>query len=180
MTLGQLTHEQQEFAAENHDLVFSFLNANHLDDNDYYDIVVFGFLAAVKNYLSQARLRKYKFSTIAFRNMKSSLSNFQKEQEQQKRKAVTVSLEYRVAGDDSSLLFRDVTPGIDSLLGDFTTEMLLHEIAARVNKKQFRVIRLKAEGYGVREIARKQRLTIRTVDDILKDVKQAVHSACRA
>ena len=38
-----LTKEQQEFAAEQHGLVYKFLNDNHLPDDEFYDVVIFGY-----------------------------------------------------------------------------------------------------------------------------------------
>lgn len=39
-----LTKEQQDFAAEHHGLVYKFLNDNHLPENEFYDVVIFGYL----------------------------------------------------------------------------------------------------------------------------------------
>ena len=44
-----LTPEQGTFAAENHGLVLKFLNENHLPEDEYYDVVIFGYLKAVKD-----------------------------------------------------------------------------------------------------------------------------------
>ena len=41
-----LTPEQSIFAAENHDLVLKFLKQRRLPMNDYYDVIVFGYLDA--------------------------------------------------------------------------------------------------------------------------------------
>jgi len=62
----KLTLDQQAFAAENHNLVYDYLNERKLPEDEYYDIIIFGYLLAVKKYLERANLRKkYKFSTIA-------------------------------------------------------------------------------------------------------------------
>lgn len=39
-----LTKEQQDFAAEHHGLVYKFLNDNHLPEDEFYDVVIFGYL----------------------------------------------------------------------------------------------------------------------------------------
>ena len=39
-----LTYEQQRFAADNHALVFKFLNEHKLPEDEFYDVVVFGYL----------------------------------------------------------------------------------------------------------------------------------------
>jgi hypothetical protein len=66
-----LTREQREFATKWHNLIYTFLNEKRLPEEDYYDIVVFGFLRAVKEYLSKPALQRYSFSTIAWNNMRS-------------------------------------------------------------------------------------------------------------
>ena len=48
-----LTDEQKDFAAENHGLVYAFLNAHDLDENEFYDVVIFGYLRAVRRYLTE-------------------------------------------------------------------------------------------------------------------------------
>lgn len=44
-----LTKEQQEFAAEHHGLVYKFLNDNHLPEDEFYDVVIFPYLKAVRD-----------------------------------------------------------------------------------------------------------------------------------
>ena len=69
-----LTKEQESFAAEHHNLIYSFLNKKNYSSDEYYDIAVFGYLAAVKSYLSSEKLREYAFSTIAYSRMRSHVS----------------------------------------------------------------------------------------------------------
>ena len=42
-----LTEEQRHFAAENHNLIYTYLWDRRLEVDDYYDIAVFGYLRAV-------------------------------------------------------------------------------------------------------------------------------------
>lgn len=48
-----LTDEQRQFAAENHNLIYTYLWDRRLEIDDYYDIAVFGYLRAVKRYLTE-------------------------------------------------------------------------------------------------------------------------------
>ena len=59
-----LTDEQRQFAAENHNLIYKYLWDRRLEIDDYYDIAVFGYLRAVKRYLTEPWLRRYQFSTV--------------------------------------------------------------------------------------------------------------------
>ena len=48
--LRPMTQEEREFAEEYHDLVIDFLRYKHLPMNDFYDVVIFGYLSAVQQY----------------------------------------------------------------------------------------------------------------------------------
>ena len=48
--LHELTHLQRQFAEEHQDTVFRFLSHKNLSVEDYYDIVIFGYLQAVQEY----------------------------------------------------------------------------------------------------------------------------------
>ena len=72
---GPLTEEQRRFAEQNHALVYKFLHQHGLSVDEYYDIVIFGFLLAVQRYLTDASLAPYAFSTVAWSAMESALRN---------------------------------------------------------------------------------------------------------
>ena len=50
-----LTPEQRLFAEENHNLVYKFLAENHLPRDEFYDVVIFGYLRAVSRYFTHSR-----------------------------------------------------------------------------------------------------------------------------
>lgn len=45
--LRPMTQEEREFAEQRHDLVIDFLRYRHLPMDDFYDVVIFGYLSAV-------------------------------------------------------------------------------------------------------------------------------------
>ena len=45
MTDTTLTKEQREFAAENHEIILSYLRGKRLDASEWYDVAVFGYLS---------------------------------------------------------------------------------------------------------------------------------------
>ncbi|SHO54162.1 sigma-70 RNA polymerase sigma factor region 4 domain-containing protein [Anaerocolumna xylanovorans] len=172
-----LTPEQQEFAAEYHNLIYAFLNKKKLHEDDYYDIVVFGFLHAVKRYFEESELRKYSFSTIAWRSMDSSLANYYKNLNRQKRHCYILSLDSILSNGDF-LPVEETVAVPDSQMMQLETELLLHELASRVSRRQMNVIRMKADGYGVKEIAREQKTSIRDVRELLESVYGIVLEVC--
>ena len=62
-----LTKEQQAFATAHHSLVYKFLNENRLPEDEFYDVVIFGYLKAVRDYFSDLTAQQFTFSTIANR-----------------------------------------------------------------------------------------------------------------
>lgn len=129
-----LTQEQREFAADHHNLIYAFLNKKHLRDDEFYDIVVFGFLRAVQDYLNEPKLVKYSFTTIAWRKMNDCVAKHYKSQSRQKNYGYTVSLDdFLYEGEPFSL--EAVISAPDPLMMQLETELLLHDLAARVSKR---------------------------------------------
>jgi RNA polymerase sigma-70 factor (ECF subfamily) len=70
-----LTTEQSAYAAEHHNLIYTFLHKHGYSVDKYYDVTVFGYLRAVQKYHEREELRVYAFSTIAFAAMRTEMSN---------------------------------------------------------------------------------------------------------
>ena len=51
-----LTDEQRDYATEHHALVYKFLKDNHLPMDEFYDVIIFGYLRAVNISISLQRL----------------------------------------------------------------------------------------------------------------------------
>lgn len=64
-----LNKEQQAFAADHHGLVYKFLNENRLPEDEFYDVIIFGYLRAVYRYFNEPKLQKYSFATISWKSM---------------------------------------------------------------------------------------------------------------
>ena len=85
-----LTMEQFDFAAENHDLVSGFLDKNGYPESEYYDVAIFGYIAAVRAYLTREDIRQqYTFRALAYSRMRSSISTYI--EAEKKRSSRTVS-----------------------------------------------------------------------------------------
>lgn len=172
-----LTPEQREFAADHHNLIYAFLNKKKLRDDDFYDIVVFGFLRAVKRYFEEPELNQYSFSTIAWRGMESKVKDFYKSQNRRNYYGRTISLD-AILCNETSFSLEDTLFAPDPLMEQFETELLLHELASRVSRNQMAVVRMRTEGYNMREIAKNQRTTIEKVTELLNGVYQTVLAVC--
>lgn len=71
----ELSDEERLFAEKHHKTVSRFLRFYRLNADEWYDVVIFGYLHAVQKWFRREAVRKYAFSTIAFKSMKNSVSN---------------------------------------------------------------------------------------------------------
>ena len=75
----RLSERQRLFAEENHSILVDFLDFMGLPLDEYYDVVIFGFLNAVRKYDEREDLKQYKFESIARNQMRTALDrHFQK------------------------------------------------------------------------------------------------------
>lgn len=74
----KLTNEERLYAAIHHGLVYRFLRKNRLPQEEYYDVVILGYLRAVRRYWTEEDLRSYRFSTIAWGCMRSNVGSYRK------------------------------------------------------------------------------------------------------
>ncbi|MDO4567141.1 MAG: hypothetical protein Q4B42_07395, partial [Oscillospiraceae bacterium] len=144
--------------------------------DEYYDIVVFGFLRAVRRYFEQPALRAYAFSTIAWRAMKSDLFSHYRAQG---RRCRTISLSALVYDNNQEkLTIEGILSARDSLLSELETEWLLNEISALVSAQQMDIIRLKHTGYQDAEIANEKQLSVNRVQELLSAAYAVVKAVC--
>lgn len=174
--LYPLTREECRFAEEHHGLVYKFLHENHLAADDFYDVVIFGYLKAVQIYFSKPELQKYSFTTIAWRKMHGYLTNYLRTQRRRKRSAEVISIHVGINAE--SLPLEETLFKPDSLMLQLETELLLHDLAGRISAQQMDMIRMKSGGYGIRDIARSQNVPMKRVKEVLEDVRQILMELC--
>lgn len=168
MNIRPLTKEQQHFAEENHHLVYAFLNEKELPESVFYDVVIFGYLKAVQEYCEVLSLHRFKFSTLAWRRMRSSLSNYYKYLARPKRNAPVVSFDELIGGEDG-LYWQDIISRQDEMMLRFETELLLHALASRLPRREMRIIRMKVHGDRMHDIAKQERMTFRDINKTLEN-----------
>lgn len=99
--LTKLTKRERQFAEENHGIVLWFLGKWKLDQSEYYDVVIFGYLRSVKLWHKRKDLHKYSFTTIAKNKMYSALENYWAKE---KKRIRTVSLDALIEGKEHSVI----------------------------------------------------------------------------
>lgn len=171
-----LTKEQQEFAAAHHGLVYRFLNENHLPEDEFYDVIIFPYLNAVKDYFSSPTAQKFSFSTIATRQMRFRLCDYYRTQSRRRSNMEVLSLHVGLYSDGVPL--EDSIPAHDAFMQQLEMELLLHDLAGRVSKQQMDIVNLKKDGYGIREIARTQKVPMRRIKELLAEVHAVLLELC--
>lgn len=101
-----LTSEEAQFAEDHLGLVYWFLKRKKLNPDEWMDVIVFGYMLAVKKYVSIAETRKYPFHNTACLEMRASLAN---ELRKQKKQIPTISLYNSIAGRDDLIYLNTIT-----------------------------------------------------------------------
>lgn len=168
-----MTREQQDFAASNHSLVFKFLNKKHLGEDEYYDIVIFGYLRAVQKYFQRSELHRYKFATIAWSAMETDVSNYYNYKKRPMRKAVCHSLDEVISGTDD-LLLNAVISVSDNSIESVEDNLLWMEVASVITKKQMDILRMKVAGMSEREIAKEYQISRDSIKTLFDTIRERV------
>lgn len=101
-----LTADEQAFAAENHDVIVRYLNANRLNHGDYYDVAAMGYLQAVKKWFARPELHRWSFRTVAWNSIRTGVGNARRKAGMQLE---TVSLDDIIPGTDGLTWAETVT-----------------------------------------------------------------------
>ncbi len=151
--LRLMNNRERKFAEQNHDLVLEFLRHKHLSKEDYYDVIIFGYLTAVQQYLRNPP-DGVSFQAMAYRNMKDTLYQDMLYHTRKKRTGTTVSLDrvdYTVAAQSQSVEQK-------------TENKILAEQTAHIaTPKEADILQLIVDGYTLREIARHLHIPTSTV-----------------
>ena len=142
--LRPMTQEEQEFAEQRHDLVIAFLCRKHLPMNDFYDIIIFGYLSAVQQYFRAPPIG-VTFEAMAVQAMKDSILRNREYHARAKRSGVTVSL------DDAA---RSLTDPRRDTQRKVEGKALLEQVLSIATPNEAKVIHLLMDGFVLHEAAR--------------------------
>lgn len=101
-----LNAREREFAAENHHIVGEYLRMRRLLEDEWYDVVIFRYLRAVRLWFDRPELHRWKFRTIAYQNMRSAIGN---EMTKMGRRIQALSLDAEIQGTDGLTIADTVT-----------------------------------------------------------------------
>ena len=160
--LHEMTTLQKQFAEEHQDSLFRFLSHKGLPVEDYYDIVIFGYLQAVQEYDENPALSRFQFSTIAWTKMSDCLSKHFSYENKPKRKAPTVSIHTYTS---DGLALDEILPDRRKDLQAQTADRLFAmEVLSCLTETERQMVHLKADGLTCREIAEVFSTTVHSIN----------------
>lgn len=157
--LRPMTQEEREYAEQRHDLVIDFLCRKHISMDDYYDIVIFGYLSAVQQYFRNPPAG-VAFEAMAIRAMKDSILREGEYHTRAKRSGTTVNL------DDASSTLTDPKQDTERQVEGKT---LLEQVVSVATPKEARIINLLMDGFVLREAARLLKMPRAAVVSCMED-----------
>lgn len=140
--LRPMTQEERDFAEQHHDLVIDFLRYRRLPMDEFYDVVIFGYLSAVQQYIRNPPVG-VNFKAMAFRAMKDAVLREGEYHSRAKRCGVTVGL------DDVELTDprQDTERRVEG-------KALLEQVVNVATPREARIINLLIDGLALHEAAR--------------------------
>lgn len=166
-----LTEEQKQIAEQHIDVVDKFMRSKRLDE-DYWDVVIFGYLNAIRNYCERRELRdQYDFNAIACVSMKSALyADWRKFHYY----VAVLSLDAPIDGYEN-LMWKDCV--IASYDEDFT-EPDVEAILSLLEADERDIVRYLYLGYTREEAARLLKISVARFDKQLAIIRAKLARYC--
>lgn len=163
-----LTPEESAFAAEHHNLIYRYLHNKDLPEDEYYDVVVFGFLRGVQKHFRRKDLQQYAFTTLAWRAMDSCYINHVKSLLCPKNHAQVLSLdEYR----PGAFKLEERIADTKDFLEETIEEMALEETLKGFEEAEQKILRLLMDGYTEPEICNRLNLNADELGDSIFNIR---------
>ena len=140
--LRPMTQEEREFAEQNHDLVIDYLRRRRLPMDDFYDVVIFGYVSAVQQYFRNPP-PNVTFVAMAVRAMKDSILRDGEYRTRAKRTAAIVGLNDLAIADSR----QDTDRRVEG-------KALLEQVVSVATPQEAKIINLLIDGFVLREAAR--------------------------
>lgn len=153
-----MSEQQRRFAAEQHNLIYAYLREMGWPASEYYDIAAFGFLRAVRRYLTEPALQKYRFSTVAWRAMGQSITSFHRAEARRK---------------EAEQRYVDAAAPPADPFEELESRLILHDLAALSSEQQYRLAAMRLQGYSIAEAAHAHGMSTKRVRKLLKELYRA-------
>lgn len=173
--LRSLTATERKLAEENHNLIYTFLTKGKYNTEDYYNIVVFGYLKGIQVYCRRADLQeKYKLSVIVWNYMKAEIGNHFKRENAQKRATKETILSLYTEGTETESLYNLI--GGKSAESDVLESIFAEGILKNLTETQRKIICIKAEGYNNTEACKLLEMASSTLYKEINRIKRILEN----
>ncbi|MDL2253336.1 hypothetical protein LJC49_04595 [Ruminococcaceae bacterium OttesenSCG-928-I18] len=133
--LTPLSEEERKFAEEHHDIVLEFLHQKRRRFDEYYDVVIFGYLKAVKLWFSKSEIQRHTFNAIAMKRMFGELQHHARDSKRPIRQAPDTVLSLDMEMTESGIGFYDLLPDPDNFVKRVEQQEVIAKCLSRVPKK---------------------------------------------
>lgn len=161
-----LTPEESAFAAEHHSLIYSYLSSKDLSEDEYYDVVVFGFLLGVQNHFRRKDLQQYAFTTLAWQTMDSYYKNHMESLLCPDTQVLSLN-ECRLGAFKLEETIADTNDFFDETI----QEMALEETLKRFEETEQNILRLLMAGYSEKEVCNRLNLNPNELADRVFNIR---------
>lgn len=152
-TLQTLTAHERVQAAENHNLVYSFLRRHGYDMETFYDVVIFGFLKGIQIYNRREDLRNiYQLAFVCERYMSAEIGNHFRTENAQKRKPMENMISLDADYAESENLYNCTGGKTADPEAEIMEAELLVELLEHLTESQRKITEMKMDGYDNKEI----------------------------
>lgn len=153
MKLTKLTEKERKYAEENHNLIYSFLHRHGYSIEDYYNIVVFGYLKAVQIYHRKEKVKaNYDFPFIAWQYMRAEIKDHVKNGKCQKRKPNEAVVSLDAEHEKKTECRYDSVAGTESAENTVVEMEMYQYMLHSLTEKQRKIVKAKLSGYSNQEI----------------------------
>lgn len=167
----KLSDTEKQFAENHHNLIYGFLRSRNLKPEEWYDVVVFGYLNAVHNWFSRPELQQYAFATIAYKSMFSSYGSTLRNNGRKPNDAISLSAP--VIGTENITL-EDTLPDNCDLCDEVISKVSMQAALQQLPPKSRDVIQRKINGQTQTEIAVVFGVTQSVISRIISQARQLV------
>lgn len=149
--LQPLTKMEKRMTEENHNLVYSFLHKHRYSIEEFYNVVIFGYLRGIQVYNRREDLRKkYQLAFICEQYMRVEIGNYFRTENSQKRKPMETIISLDSSYTETDSLYNLV--GGKSAEDELMESELIEELLENLSEVQRDILKLKLEGYGNKEV----------------------------
>lgn len=148
--LQPLSEIEKRMSEENHGLVYSFLHRHGYSIEEFYNIVIWGYIKGIQIYNRRDDLKeKYQISFICEQYMRAEMSNHFKKENAKKRKPVGIVLSLDADYTETEPLYN--CTGGKSAEDEVLESEALTEIMEILSDIQRKIISLRMDGFSNKE-----------------------------